>query len=148
MAALTGPRNTKERGQYYRSEEQFAKTNVVFYQGQMVAVDATGYIAPAVTSTALKRVCRVNLTGIGLLRSLDMTGLASGSKKVKIEFGEFLWNNSASADQITQADVGNQCYVVDDNTVAKTSGSSTRSVAGTIMEVDTSGQVWVLHEPA
>ena len=40
-------------------------------------------------------------------------------------FGPFA--NSASGDLITAAEVGSDCYIVDDQTVAKTNGSSTRS---------------------
>ena len=41
-----------------------------------------------------------------------------------------------------QADVGADCYIVDDQTVAKTNGTNTRSVAGKIIAVDADG-VWV-----
>lgn len=144
MAALTSPRNTRERGRFYQSEEQFAKTTLVFYHGQMVAVDATGYLVPAITSATLKRPARCNLSPE---RKVDTTGLASGVKKLKIEFGEFSWNNGTAGDAIAQADVGNLCYIVDDNTVAKVDGTGTRSVAGKIMEVDANGQIWVLQNP-
>lgn len=139
MAALSGPRNTPERDNIFVPEEQQAKTGVIFYHGQMVAVDATGFLVPAITSTTLKRFARANLSPE---RKLDTTALASGAKSVRVEFGCFRWNNSTAGDLIAQADVGNTCFAVDDNTVAKTSGSATRSVAGTIMAVDTSG-VWV-----
>ena len=47
-----------------------------------------------------------------------------------------------AADAIVRADVGADCYIVDDQTVAKTNGSNTRSVAGKIIAVDADG-VWV-----
>ena len=50
--------------------------------------------------------------------------------------------NSASADLISLADIGADCYIVDDQTVAKTSGTNTRSVAGKVFDVDADG-VWV-----
>jgi hypothetical protein len=40
------------------------------------------------------------------------------------------------------ADVGKQCYLVDDQTVAKTDGTNTRSPAGFVRDVDADG-VWV-----
>ena len=47
--------------------------------------------------------------------------------------------NSAAADAITLADVGADCYMVDDQTVAKTHGGNTRSV----LEYDWPGQrIW------
>ena len=39
-------------------------------------------------------------------------------------------------------DIGSDCYIVDDQTVAKTSGTNTRSVAGKVFDVDADG-VWV-----
>jgi hypothetical protein len=48
-----------------------------------------------------------------------------------------MWfQNSTAGDLIAQADVGTDCYIVDDQTVAKTSGTNTRSVAGKVQEVD------------
>lgn len=44
--------------------------------------------------------------------------------------------------KFTAADIGSDCYIVDDQTVAKTNGTNTRSVAGKIMDVDAQG-VWV-----
>jgi hypothetical protein len=41
------------------------------------------------------------------------------------------------------AEVGAVCYLVDDETVAKTSGTNTRSRAGYVVDVETAG-VWVL----
>ena len=38
--------------------------------------------------------------------------------------------------------MGSDCYIVDDQTVAKTNGTNTRSVAGKIIAVDADG-VWV-----
>ncbi|MCY1460857.1 hypothetical protein D9M71_784510 [compost metagenome] len=54
----------------------------------------------------------------------------------------FAFANSAAGDEITRADIGATAYIVDDQTVAKTDGTSTRSVAGTIRDVDSDG-VWV-----
>ncbi|CUH67985.1 hypothetical protein TG4357_03322 [Thalassovita gelatinovora] len=55
--------------------------------------------------------------------------------------------NSAAADEITIADIGNKAYAVDDQTVAKTDGTATRSPAGIIDDVDANG-VWVRFDEA
>ena len=55
--------------------------------------------------------------------------------------------NSAAADLIAQADVGKLCHVVDDQTVAKTDGTGTRSRAGIVARVETAG-VWVRVDEA
>ncbi|KAK0329991.1 hypothetical protein LTR94_034588, partial [Friedmanniomyces endolithicus] len=60
----------------------------------------------------------------------------------RVKKGQFRWANSAAADAITRAEIGDPAYIVDDQTVAKTNGGATRSVAGTIRDVDAQG-VWV-----
>jgi hypothetical protein len=61
---------------------------------------------------------------------------------VDIEKGIFHFANSADTDEITTADIGSNCYIVDDQTVAKTDGTGTRSIAGEVFDVDAQG-VWV-----
>ncbi|HGM8331430.1 TPA: hypothetical protein ACKQLR_006537 [Pseudomonas aeruginosa] len=63
-------------------------------------------------------------------------------KRIETRRGVFQLANSASADQITRADIGKECFIVDDQTVAKTSATDTRSVAGVVRDVDDGG-VWV-----
>ena len=43
---------------------------------------------------------------------------------------------------VVQADLGKTCYIVDDETVAKTDGTATRSAAGKVVGLDSDG-VWV-----
>ena len=62
------------------------------------------------------------------------------------EAGVFAFANSAAADEIADSDAGSDCYIVDDNTVALTDGTPTRSVAGKIVRVDDDG-VWVRISP-
>ena len=61
---------------------------------------------------------------------------------MRILKGVFPFKNSAAADEITNAEIGSDCYIVDDETVAKTDGTGTRSVAGKVFLVDDYG-VWV-----
>jgi hypothetical protein len=58
--------------------------------------------------------------------------------------GTFLFLNSSGADQITLANGftvpgGQTCYAVDDETVALTSDTNLRPVAGTIVDVESDG---------
>ncbi len=66
-------------------------------------------------------------------RSVDNSAGAAGDKTVPYRTGVFAFENSSAGDAIAQADVGSQCYLVDNNTVAKTSNSNARSIAGTIV---------------
>jgi len=129
--ALTKARNTIER-----NREPYGlgvKTATTIFQGGLTVIDA-GYAAPGRAATGLIAVGRAAETVVN-------SG-ASGAKKIRVEPGVFRWLNSGSSDAIAVADIGQVCYIVDDQTVALTSGSSTRSIAGLIMDVDASG-VWV-----
>ena len=66
---------------------------------------------------------------------------ADGAKSVLAKRGVFKFFNAA-ADAVAAGDVGKDCYILDDQTVAKTNPNSTRAVAGIVQEVDADG-VWV-----
>jgi hypothetical protein len=101
-----------------------------------VALTAAGYAQGGATATTLKAAGVANETA-------DNTAGASGDIKVTVRRdGWFRFANSASGDLITIADIGNSCYIVDNQTVAKTDGGTTRSVAGKIRDVDAQG-VWI-----
>jgi len=71
----------------------------------------------------------------------DNTAGANGAIEVVAEQGVFPFLNSAAPDAITQADAGKDCYVADDQTVARTNAGN-RPRAGRVVRVD-SGTVWV-----
>ncbi len=132
MAALTTARNTPERAGDVLGYP--VKASVKPIQGGIAVLDA-GYAAPGTTATGLIAVGRFEET-------VDNTGGANGALSVLVKRGTFKFGNSPAGDLIVQADVGADCYIVDDQTVAKTSGANTRSVAGKIIAVDADG-VWV-----
>lgn len=134
MTATTLDRNTKARPGLIRSFPLAAATTIP--GGVMVALNASGLLVNAATSTTLKCV------GVTERRYDNSAGAASAinGEAHRGVYGPFA--NSASGDQIALADVGSDCYLVDNQTVAKTSGSSTRSIAGKVHDVTTEG-VWV-----
>jgi hypothetical protein len=132
MAALTGPRNTPRRDGAIR--EPGVKGATKIWAGSLVAADASGRAVPGATATTLKGLGRAEAT-------VDNTG-ADNAVRIKVDAGIHRFGNSASGDLITGADIGADCYIVDDQTVAKTNGTNTRSVAGKIFDVDAQG-VWV-----
>lgn len=75
------------------------------------------------------------------------TSTTSGVTAVPYKRGVFRFANSTSADLITVTEIGTVCYVVDDQTVAKTDGTATRSAAGVVVDVDAQG-VWVRFDEA
>jgi len=131
--ALTADRNTPRRdGSIVTLPVAAAK---LIYSGALVARDASGNATPGATATTLIGVGRAEARA-------DNSAGSAGDISVDVRKGVFRFANSASADQLTRADIGASCYIVDDQTVAKTNGSSTRSVAGTVFDVDPDG-VWV-----
>lgn len=70
------------------------------------------------------------------------TAVSAGDARVRVKRGVFKFANSAAGDLIAQANVGADCYIADDQTVALTNGTNTRSRAGKIVAVDADG-VWV-----
>lgn len=127
-----------ERGTKVRDNKTFSRkvaAAVKIYQGSLVCLSATGYATPGAVATTLVA------DGMAL-ETVDNSAGAAGDKTVEVRKGTFQFKNSAAADAITIAEIGDDCYVVDDQTVAKTNGTATRSVAGKIMDVDAQG-VWV-----
>lgn len=133
MPALAQDRNTLRRDGAQMEPPVAASTRI--FGGAMVAINASGLAVPGATSTTLKCV------GVAE-RQANNTGGAAGDIRVKVRKGVHLFANSASTDAIALADVGVTCFMVDDQTVAKTNGTSTRSAAGTVFDVDADG-VWV-----
>lgn len=134
--ALSTDRNTPERAGALL--EPAVKGSTTIYAGALVCRDANGYAVPGSEATTLKP--------LGRAEERVVNGGADGAVRVRVRPGIFRWKNSASADAITAADVGNDCYVVDDETVAKTNGTNTRSRAGVVVDVDAQG-VWVTTGP-
>lgn len=129
---------TKERDTKKRTGEQFnapVAADTVIFAGALVARDANGNLTPGEEAATLKKAGRASQT-------VDNTGGSAADVNCDYETGTFAFANSAGADEITKADIGNDCYIVDDETVAKTSDTDARSVAGQVVDVDGYG-VWV-----
>jgi len=132
MTALSADRNTPQM-----SGDIFAfpvSANTTCYQGGIAVLNG-GYAEPASTATGLIAVGRFEASVVNET-SVD------GAAYARVRTGVFKFANSTSADLIAQADAGANCYLVDDQTVAKTNGSNTRSIAGKVVAVEPDG-VWV-----
>lgn len=130
MPALAAARNTKELAGEVFGLPVAASTTC--YQGGLAVLNA-GYAAPGTTATGLIAVGRFEETAVAV---------SAGDVSVRVKRGTFKYDNSSAGDAIAQADVGADCYIVNDQTVAKTSATGTRSRAGKIAGVDSDG-VWV-----
>jgi len=137
MTALTQGRNTPTRDGDLISLEVAASKRL--FVGALAAINASGYVTPGATATGLKGIGRVE-------EEADNSSGSAGDIRATIRTGVFRWMNSADADEITFADIGQVCFIVDDQTVAKTNGSATRSPAGIVVDVDSLG-AWVDSRP-
>ncbi|HEC90322.1 MAG TPA: hypothetical protein ENI55_01510 [Alphaproteobacteria bacterium] len=132
MTVLTQGRNTPKRDGVTRDLPVAAATRI--FAGSLVVLDAAGNAEPATTALAKVAVGRAeeqvdNLTGV------------AGDQTVKVSRGVFLFANEPT-DPIAAADIAATCFIVDDQTVAKTDAVGTRSAAGKVFAVDGQG-VWV-----
>lgn len=109
--------------------------NAKIFAGALTVANATGYAAPGSTATTLTYLGRAE-------EYKDNTGGADGAMTILVRRKKaFKWKNAA-ADLVTQAELGKTCYIVDDETVAKTNGGNTRSAAGKVVGIESDG-VWV-----
>jgi hypothetical protein len=109
------------------------------WQGGIVALLAGKAIAARV---AVSRTELLTMAIPGIANASVLGGAADGDKLASIDEGCFQFANSSAGDAITLADRGQPCFVVDDQTVAKTVGAGLRPIAGIIADVDANG-VWV-----
>ena len=132
MVALSQDRLTTRRAGDHVAGPVAA--GVVIYDGALVARNAAGDIVPGSASPSLK-AC-----GVATERA-NAAGLSAGAMLIVYAKGVFCFANEPT-DPITKADIENNAWIVDDQTVARTNGGATRSVAGRIVDVDAAG-VWV-----
>jgi hypothetical protein len=133
MTALIAGRNTPAKAGDVQVGLVAAAVNI--FAGAMLVRNASGHILPAVTGA--------NLIGVGRAEvAVDNSGGAAGDATATFKKGRFRYANSAAADEITIADIGQPCFAVDDQTVAKTDDTGARSPAGIVEDVDDLG-VWV-----
>ncbi len=132
MAALTAKRNTKRMLSPIDGVEEYPMAvSTTIYQGSLVMLDA-GEAKPGATATGKFAVGRA---------MESKTSAASGTSYIKVESGVFKYSNSGT-DAVDANDVGAACFIEDDQTVAETNGTNTRSAAGIVKQVDSDG-VWV-----
>ena len=128
---LTRERNTPARSSAELPYPMAAATKV--YAGALVVL-AAGFARGGTAATNLVAVGRAEET-------VDNSGGAAGDKTIRVRRGVFLFANS-TGDAIAQAEVGQTCFVEDDETVAASDGTGTLSPAGIVRGVEPGG-VWV-----
>lgn len=130
MTALVQDRKTPTRPGDLFSRPVAASTKI--FAGSLVAINASGFLVPGSVSTTLIVQGRAE-------EYVDNSAGGNGDASAQVRRGVFLYDNDGT---VALADVGKTAYIVDDQTVADNDGSSARSAAGVIEDVDSDG-VWV-----
>ncbi len=133
MTALTADRLVLQKEGRFRCLPVAA--GAIIHAGSIVAVNAGGLAVVASAAPGLTAVGRANQPA----RNATTT---DGAVSVLVERGVFAYANATGADALTRAAIGATCYLVDDQTVAATNGTNSRSPAGRVFDVDGDG-VWV-----
>jgi len=136
MTALTADRNTPEKSSL-ENVGLLGASQAIFI-GSILMRNASGHLIEGATATGSFGAGRAEARGASTTAGVTAQPYRAGVHR---------FANSASGDLIATADIGAACYIVDDQTVAKTSASATRSPAGIIDGVDAQG-VWVRFDEA
>ena len=138
MAPLTDSRNTQEMAPSQERVGLLTSLQTI-HAGAILMRNSVGHLAAGVALPGYY--------GVGRAEETNVSGASGGVVKQRYREGIFRFANSAAADEITIADIGAACFIVDDQAVAKTDGTATRSPAGAVVDVDALG-VWVRFDEA
>ena len=128
MSATTTDRQATRSGNTLLSLPVLA--NAVIPAGVMVAITAAGYATNAADTAALRVI------GVST-ESVDATDESSGALTIEVSRDVFRMENSADH-ALDLADVGQPCYVEDNQTVGTDPGSHS-VLAGIVLEADANG---------
>lgn len=148
MSALTAQRRIEGNlGEFTINLDMPIATNVVLWKGGYAAANAGGYLVPAAATSGFRMAGFI--AGQTNRDRYDTTSagpdglLADGVKNARIQLGIFPFFNSGT-DPVTQADVLNDVYMVDDQTISRTDGGAGASIAGQLLRIDASpARVWL-----
>src|SRR5260370_15395873 len=147
MAALSNSRNTPEMADGGRMRVYPVEANTNIDRGGIVALNAAGNAVPAsattTTANALKVIGRAEYVknGIPGQNATNNPGVA-GAISITARKGVFLYATDGS---VGAAQVGLNCFALDDNTVTaldRASGATVQqyAAAGQVVAIDPSGQ--------
>lgn len=123
MTALTAPRQTRalDLPRVWRTFP--VKEAAVIFAGAMVGIDAAGDLTTADASSKVLGVAQLGA---------DNTDGGDGDLETEVDTGIAHFENSAGGDELTAAHVGDDCYAVDDQTVALGSGGTAQVTDATL----------------
>ena len=132
MTAATSDRNTPRREKGLLFVAIAAATTV--HNGLIACVNAAGHAVEGATAT--------DLIYLGRFEETVTNPGAAGDVSVHIRTECAFQFENSTTDPVTQANFGDYCFIEDNQTVAATDGTGTRSKAGRVVGIDEHG-VWV-----
>ena len=126
---------TADRGTPIREGVQFdfaPAAGQTIFRGAIVCLNAANDL--------VRGAAALNLRCVGVAETSTLDQAYGGT--VRVRRGVFRFRNSTAGEAITASDIGNTCFIADDDQVQRTNGTNTRSACGTVMAVEPAG-VWV-----
>jgi hypothetical protein len=134
--ALTADKARKTSG-YPEGVPYLVAASTIIYQGSLVATNSTGFLVPAANNTTHR-------CGGVAAQSVDNSDGSDGDVSITVESEQL---EVFASSGIVQADVGEACYVLDDETVADNAASSKNVHVGTIKRLISTNLVLVKVSP-
>ncbi|MDN3578706.1 hypothetical protein QWZ03_18220 [Chitinimonas viridis] len=134
MATTTQDRNTPLKDGQLIPVAVAAGTKIP--GGVIVCANAAGFAVNGATASTL--------TYLGVAdNAVDNSGGGDGAQVVLVRRGKAAKFANDAGDPVNQTSLGKPAYIVDNQTVARTHGANTRSVAGIVLGIDADG-VWII----
>lgn len=137
--AQTGPRKILERAGL-EGGHPIAANSPTIHEGAMTLLKA-GEAIPAREGQGADNAAKAAEAATMVVVGIAKKTVTVADEIVPTRAGTFLFKNAA-ADPVTRAEIGKACFVLDDETVAKTNPNNIRPKAGTVVDVESVG-VWV-----
>lgn len=140
--ALADNRDTKERASAFAFDHEVVGIDSEeFYKGQLLQIDlSNGKVGGATVGSASgKQVC-------GVCLERKSTG-SSNTKTVRFKSGIHYFASGTAGEAITAANIGDVCYVLDDDTVGIAGNAGANAIAGRVYDVDSNGVAVAIHWP-
>lgn len=141
MAAATQDRRKTQRKYLERmlADGALLAASTTLFNGTIVAADASGNLKPAADTAALTVL---GVAGRKMINSAGVAGHPTNGPKASLQAGVFKFATTG-ANAITVADVGKNCYALDDQTVVRAAGTTNSILVGVVEGMADDGDVWV-----
>jgi hypothetical protein len=138
MTALAQDRNTQRKVvERIVADDALVAATTTIWNGSLVANNAAGALIPASDTAGITVIGRAEL------RMVNATGAAAKvTPRARVAAGIFKFATTGGS-ALTAVDIGKNAFVLDDQTVVRTGGTTNAIVAGVVDSIDPDGGVWV-----